>query len=243
MNTVEYYNMLSIISAFISVLLTVMAVVMWLKLDVRHYLAVLSGSEAKRSIDKIKKDAESGAVQADLKRRNNKAVITWNTSEGLEDAYDLRNRGTKDGTMLLGAGTPKARAVYEDPNKTMVLATAQEYATTVLDRIQDTMPRPESAPVMPQMTENPQMPQAVQMSQTPQMPQNPQASQMSQMQTAPEISVEAGKPETAPFKRKARAIQPSSAPVADRILPTPQPVREPSPGFVIEKEIINKENK
>ncbi|MCR5669768.1 MAG: hypothetical protein K6G10_02080 [Butyrivibrio sp.] len=115
MDSIGNYNILALVSLVISLLLLTMAVVMWFKLDIRHYLAVLTGSEAKRSIDKIKKDAESGAVQADRSRRRNKAVISWNTSEGL-----MEKRGDANATVVLGTA-----------------GSATDYATVVLGQINE----------------------------------------------------------------------------------------------------------
>ena len=84
MSEVSYYNTFALVSLIVFILLVILDIFIWIKLDVRHYLAVLSGSEAKKSIDKIRQDAESGAVQADRRRRDNKAAISWGTSEGLE---------------------------------------------------------------------------------------------------------------------------------------------------------------
>ena len=123
MNNIEYYNMLSIISLVMFIILTAMAVIMWFKLDIRHYLAVLSGSEAKRSIDKIRKDAASGEVQVDRRRRN-KAVVSWNTSESLD--------GTAASVSRKLSSVPNQSY---DPDKTMVLGQADPYATMVLSQL------------------------------------------------------------------------------------------------------------
>lgn len=113
MSEVSYYNTFALVSLIVFILLVILDIFIWIKLDVRHYLAVLSGSEAKKSIDKIRKDAESGAVQADRRRRDNKAAISWGTSEGLEK----RDTGS-DATVLL---QPDA-----DPYATMVLDTINQ---------------------------------------------------------------------------------------------------------------------
>ena len=76
MTEVSYYNTFALVSLIVFILLVVLDIVIWFKLDIRHYLAVLTGSEAKKTIDRIKQDAESGAVQADRRRRNGKAVIS-----------------------------------------------------------------------------------------------------------------------------------------------------------------------
>ncbi|MCR5156343.1 MAG: hypothetical protein K6C96_06650 [Butyrivibrio sp.] len=125
MNNIEYYNLLSVISLVMFIILTAMAVIMWFKLDIRHYLAVLTGSEAKRSIDKIRKDAASGEIQADRRRRN-KAVVSWNTSENLDGtAADISRK--------LASSSQSAQSY--DPDKTTVLGQPDPYATMVLSRL------------------------------------------------------------------------------------------------------------
>lgn len=124
MNEISYYNTFALVSLIAFILLTIMAVFIWVKLDVKHYFAVLTGSEARKTIDKIKQDAESGEVQTDRRRRGNRAVISWNTSEGLAN-------GGSDATMPLNT----------DPEKTTLLnpgngqSQADPYATMVLDTI------------------------------------------------------------------------------------------------------------
>ena len=111
MSEVSYYNTFALVSLIVFILLVILDIIIWVKLDVRHYLAVLSGSEAKKSIDKIRQDAESGAVQADRRRRDNRAAISWGTSEGL----DSRDTGS-EATVPLQA----------DPYATMVLDTINQ---------------------------------------------------------------------------------------------------------------------
>ena len=48
MSEVSYYNTFALVSLIVFVLLVILDVIIWIKLDVRHYIAVLSGSEAKK---------------------------------------------------------------------------------------------------------------------------------------------------------------------------------------------------
>ena len=127
MTEVSYYNTFALVSLIVFILLIVLDIIIWFKLDIKHYLAVLTGSEAKKTIDRIKQDAESGAVQADRRRRDGKAVISWNTSEGLEDGRTSRSNKLlaydSDKTVLLGQGTTQMQA---DPYATMVLDTINQ---------------------------------------------------------------------------------------------------------------------
>ena len=138
MSSVEYYNLLSVISLVMFVILTVMAIVMWFKLDIMHYFAVLTGSEAKRSIDKIRKDAASGEVQLDRHRRN-KAIVSWNTSEGLADTPAAISH------KLAAVSQAQPAAMKYDPEKTMVLGQPDPYATMVLGQIGQAGSQPQSA--------------------------------------------------------------------------------------------------
>ena len=139
MSNIEYYNLLSLISLVMFIVLTIMAVIMWFKLDVMHYVAVLTGSEAKRSIDKIRKDAASGEVQLDRRRRN-KAVVSWNTSEGLEDTPAAISH------KLAAVSQAQPAAMNYDPEKTMVLGQPDAYATMVLSQIGQAGAQPQNAP-------------------------------------------------------------------------------------------------
>ena len=125
MNNIEYYNLLSVVSLAMFVVLTVMAIIMWFKLDIRHYIAVLTGSEARRNIDRIKKDAASGEVQTD-RRRKNKAVVSWNASEETAGAKVDYSRNVP---------ASSAKDMAYDPDKTVVLGQPDPYATMVLSEI------------------------------------------------------------------------------------------------------------
>ena len=60
MSNIEFYNLMSIIMAAMSLIMLVLAIVMWIKLDIKHYISVLTGSEAKQSIEKIRENAQNG---------------------------------------------------------------------------------------------------------------------------------------------------------------------------------------
>jgi hypothetical protein len=115
MENVEYYKTLAIICLVTAIIMAALAILLWVKLNIRRDLAVLTGSEARRDIEKIKKDAASGAVQNTLRSKNNGAVISWNTSGDLDS-----NSEDADKTVLLDEAKEGA---YEDPNATILLDT------------------------------------------------------------------------------------------------------------------------
>ena len=113
MSDIELYNLMAIISAGVSLIMLILAIVMWIKLDIRHYIA-----------------AEAGSVHADVYGSNNKAKLSWNTSEGLARVAAMEI-SDEDGTVVLApTGTMQREG-------TTVLESSQEYATTVLDAIKD----------------------------------------------------------------------------------------------------------
>ena len=132
MNNIQYYNLLAIIALILCIIMATMAVVIWFKLEIKHNLAILSGSEARKSISKIKRDAESGAVQADRRSRGSKAVISWNTSGDLDDYTPTvtENPGFTNETT----GNPKATTVLRqgDVKGTTVLQKTGSKETTLL---------------------------------------------------------------------------------------------------------------
>lgn len=86
MEAVQYYNVLSIILAVVAFIMLILSVIIWFKLNIRRDFAVLSGSEAKRDIERIRREAQAGTVQADLRMKRQGAAISWNTSESLSDS-------------------------------------------------------------------------------------------------------------------------------------------------------------
>ena len=155
MTEVSYYNTFALVSLIVFILLVVLDIVIWFKLDIRHYLAVLTGSEAKKTIDRIKQDAESGAVQADRRRRNGKAVISWNTSEGLEGKKTYQRPLSMDSeqTVLLGQSAAPAQGMSQMQGTTLLQGSASmqadPYATMVLSVIdqQSRDQQPQQIPV------------------------------------------------------------------------------------------------
>ena len=130
MSDIELYNLMAIISAGVSLIMLILAIVMWIKLDIRHYIAVLTGTEARKRIENIRKSSEAGSVHADVYSRNNKAKLSWNTTEGLARVAQMEI-SDEDGTVVLApTGTMQREG-------TTVLESSQEYATTVLDAIKD----------------------------------------------------------------------------------------------------------
>lgn len=96
----DYYNQLAIIMGCVSLFMIVMAVVLWFKLDIKHYFSVLTGSDARKQIDRIRNDAMQGAVQGNLRMRRN-SVIAWNTSGDLDRRSLDKRMMPDDGTSLL----------------------------------------------------------------------------------------------------------------------------------------------
>ena len=80
MNDIELYNLMAIISAAVAFIMLVLAIVMWVKLDIKHYIAVLTGTEARKRIENIRRSSEAGSDQDDVYSRNNKAKLSWNTT-------------------------------------------------------------------------------------------------------------------------------------------------------------------
>ena len=168
MTEVSYYNTFALVSLIVCVLLVILDIFIWVKLDVKHYFAVLSGSEARKTIDKIKQAAESGEVQADRRRRSGKAVISWNTSEGLEDKRPYNRSGRPlsmdpEQTVLLSQGTGTASSMQADPYATMVLSTINQQTSQVQQpqyqqpQYQQPQPQPQSYASNRYESEEPQL--------------------------------------------------------------------------------------
>ena len=213
MTEVSYYNTFALISLIVFVLLVILDVIIWIKLDIRHYFAVLSGSEARKTIDKIKQDAESGAVQADRRRRGGNAAISWNTSEGLEEKTPFRQPLSMDPdkTVLLGQGT----ALMQGANP--MQGTAPMQGTTLLP---GTNPMQGTAP----------MQETTLLQSTTAMQADPYATMV--LNTINQQTRPAQQP----------AFKPQPAPQTSTRYETegPQLYKPVSmPGFVVEKEIVN----
>jgi hypothetical protein len=98
METIALYENLSVVLGVLGFILLLAAVFLWFFLDVRHYIAVLTGSEAKKEVGMIRQAATSGQVQADMKyNRTSGAVISWNTSGQLN-----KNNTGNTGRMMPG---------------------------------------------------------------------------------------------------------------------------------------------
>lgn len=67
-----------------AVFMLFLSVVIWIKLDVKRNISILSGTDARRNIDKIRKEAAAGKVQAEQRRKGEGSVISWNTSGNLD---------------------------------------------------------------------------------------------------------------------------------------------------------------
>lgn len=124
MGNIEYYKLLSVIMGVSAVVMLILTLILWFKLNIKRDFAVLSGSEAKRDIEKIRKEAQAGTVQADLRKKRQGAAISWNTSEGLDGngaaSLSAKLRGLSqpggDQTVLLNQGQSQM-----DPNQTVLL--------------------------------------------------------------------------------------------------------------------------
>ena len=131
MSDVQLYNIMAIISAAAALVMLILAIVIWVKLDIKHYIAVLTGSEARKSIESLQKSAEAGSIHADVYGKNNKARISWNTSEGLARVAAMEI-SEDDGTVMLAATGTMNR-----DESTTVLESSEDYATTVLNAIKE----------------------------------------------------------------------------------------------------------
>lgn len=135
MGNIEYYKLLSVIMGVSAAVMLILTLVLWFKLNIKRDFAVLTGSEAKKDIEKIRKEAQAGTVQADLRKKRQGAAISWNTSEGLDGngavSLSAKLRGLSqpggEGTVLLSQG-------QIDPNQTVLLGSSagDSDATTVL---------------------------------------------------------------------------------------------------------------
>ncbi|MBR4832191.1 MAG: hypothetical protein IKZ97_06160 [Butyrivibrio sp.] len=138
MSTIEYYNMVASVSTIIAVVMFLLALVMWFKLGMYHYIMVLSGSGARKGAERIRRAAQEGSVQGDA-YGNNKAVISWNTTSGglFKKAASLFETENKDDYLLY---SQQLRYL----ERTMPLESAEEYATRVLEEIKDPEPEPDN---------------------------------------------------------------------------------------------------
>ena len=109
------YGQLSIIFGTLSFILLVTAVFLWFFLDISHYIAVLTGSEARKGVGQIKQSATSGRVQDDLRRKSVNAVISWNTSGQL-------NQNKKSNTAKMMPNQGMTVLMTDRDDRTMLLA-------------------------------------------------------------------------------------------------------------------------
>lgn len=126
MGNIEYYKLLSVIMGVSSAVMLILTLILWFKLNIKRDFAVLSGSEAKKDIEKIRKEAQAGTVQADLRMKRQGAAISWNTSERLENEDSTTLSEKLRG--LSQAGNNKAAYLNQyqsisqiDPNQTVLL--------------------------------------------------------------------------------------------------------------------------
>ena len=84
MGNIQYYNDLSALMGAAAVFMLFLSVVIWIKLDVKRNISILSGTDARKNIDKIRKEAAAGKVQAEQRRKGEGSVISWNTSGNLD---------------------------------------------------------------------------------------------------------------------------------------------------------------
>jgi hypothetical protein len=89
MSTIAFYNQMALILGVLSFILLLAAVFLWFLLDIKHLIAVLTGSEAKKGVGQIKRAATAGRVQDDLRRKGTGAVISWNTSGKLNNTAQM----------------------------------------------------------------------------------------------------------------------------------------------------------
>lgn len=81
------YQQLGILFIVISVLFAIAAILLWIVLDVRHSIRVLTGVGMDKEIRKIRETSKSGKGLRDEKSRQ---VIAWNTSGLLKKERSAR---------------------------------------------------------------------------------------------------------------------------------------------------------
>ncbi|MDC7292411.1 hypothetical protein [Butyrivibrio sp. AE3009] len=94
METITLYENLSVVLGVLGFIFLLAAVFLFFFLDVGHYIAVLTGSEAKKGVGMIRQAATAGQVQADVQMmRSTGAVISWNNTSGSLNMQPVRNTG------------------------------------------------------------------------------------------------------------------------------------------------------
>ena len=133
---IQYFNMVETVSTIIAVVMFLLAILMWFKLGMYHYIMVLSGSSARKGAEKIRRAAqEQGAQSGHI--GSGKAVVTWGTSESLWKKAENFFEGKNENYLLYS----KDLRYLE---QTMPLESAEEYAPRVLEEIKDPEPEPDN---------------------------------------------------------------------------------------------------
>lgn len=125
METITLYENLSVVLGVLGFIFLLAAVFLFFFLDVKHYIAVLTGSEARKGVGMIRQAATAGQVQADVRMmRSTGAVISWNgNTSGPLGKQPVRNTGRMIPGMQNGMPSNNAMTVLmtEDDDKTQLL--------------------------------------------------------------------------------------------------------------------------
>lgn len=135
MSDIQYFNTVATVSTIIAVVMLLLAILMWFKLGMYHYIMVLSGSSARKGAEKIRRAAQEQGAQSGL--IGGKAVVSWGTSESLWKKAENFFEGKNENYLLYS----KDLRYLE---QTMPLESAEEYATRVLEEIKDPEPEPDN---------------------------------------------------------------------------------------------------
>ncbi len=135
-DNIEYFKMVGTVSTIIAVVMLLLAILMWFKLDMFHYIMVLSGTGARKGAEKIRRAAQEQGGQSGM-LGGNKAVVSWNTSESLWKKAGAFFEGKNENYLLYSRDLRYLE-------QTMPLESAEEYATRVLEEIKDPEPEPDN---------------------------------------------------------------------------------------------------
>ncbi len=78
-DTINRYNRLSVVFLAMALILMVMSVVLWHKLNIRNSLRVLTGMGARRAVARLRDDSEKHGTHRTEKFSKVAPVITWSS--------------------------------------------------------------------------------------------------------------------------------------------------------------------
>ncbi|RKM55128.1 hypothetical protein D6853_10340 [Butyrivibrio sp. X503] len=139
MDEIQYFKTVANVSTIIAVVMLLLAILMWFKLGMYHYIMVLSGSGARKGAEKIRRAAQEQGAQSGVigGKAGGKAIVKWGTSESLWKKAENFFEGKNENYLLYS----KDLRYLE---QTMPLESAEEYATRVLEEIKDPEPEPDN---------------------------------------------------------------------------------------------------